>query len=45
MHFLKTEVFQLFATGFSVASAVIVFAGGPELWTAVLPDIVAAALI
>jgi hypothetical protein len=45
MHIIKTELFQLIAVGFAIGSVMSVAAGGPEVWAAVLPEIVASVLV
>ena len=44
MHIIKTEIFQLITVGFAIGSLASVLAGGPEFWSAVVPDAIAGAL-
>ena len=44
MHILKTELFQLLTLGFAIGSLLSVAVAGPDVWTAIVPDVIAAAL-
>ena len=44
MQLFKSDLFQLVATGFAVGSMATVLFSGPDMWAALLPDVIAAVL-